>query len=111
MLRFLSGGVHEVITAVRLVCEETQFLEEFHTTTRVWFHPLDGREIDAYLERVNPLDKAGAYAAQEDEGQLIERIEGSLNNVIGLPVEEVRDVLRKFFPELSKDSGEAIGES
>ena len=43
----------------------------------------------AYLERIGPLDKAGAYAAQDDDGVMIARVEGSYNNVIGLPIERL----------------------
>ena len=53
------------------------------------FIRLDARQRRAYLERINPLDKAGAYAAQEDRGELIAAVEGSFTNVIGLPMERL----------------------
>ena len=62
--------------------------------------PLDATSIGSYLSKINPLDKAGAYAAQEDCGRLIERIEGSLENVIGLPLERVITAIETHFAEL-----------
>jgi septum formation protein len=57
--------------------------------------------IQAYLSEIDPLDKAGAYAAQDDRGRLIERIEGSLENVIGLPVARVIEAIGQHFTEES----------
>jgi septum formation protein len=57
--------------------------------------------IQDYLADIDPLDKAGAYAAQDDRGRLIERIEGSLENVIGLPVTRVIEAIGKHFTEES----------
>jgi septum formation protein len=52
--------------------------------------------IDNYLERVNPLDKAGAYAAQGFGSEIIEKIDGSYTNVVGLPIEKVIPALAEF---------------
>ena len=54
-------------------------------------------DLEGYLESIDPLDKSGGYAAQEDDGRLIECIEGSMTNVIGLPVEQVLAALKKHF--------------
>jgi septum formation protein len=59
----------------------------------VLFHPLDCAQIRDYLKKVNPLDKAGAYAIQESGEQIISEISGSYSNVVGLPVEALREVL------------------
>ena len=59
----------------------------------VTFHDLNAESIERYLESINPLDKAGGYAAQDDGGRLIAKIQGSLSNVIGLPVERLVEVL------------------
>jgi septum formation protein len=72
----------------------------FVESTRVKFRPLEELDLDAYLTTVNPLDKAGAYAAQEDGGRLIETLEGSLSNVVGLPIERLRDTLGEHFSEI-----------
>ncbi len=99
MLHRLSGRTHEVLTGVCMLrggkVEQCSFVE----STRVSFRPLDAAVITEYLREINPLDKAGSYAAQEDRGRLIERIEGSMDNVIGLPVDRVIMALETHFSE------------
>ena len=68
----------------------------FIDVTRVHFHQRSDAQLRAYLARIGPLDKAGAYAAQEDRGELIESIEGSFSNVIGLPMEALEEALKEF---------------
>jgi len=69
----------------------------FIEITRVHFHrPHRTRNCAPILDRIDPLDKAGAYAAQDDRGELIESIEGSFTNVIGLPMEALAEALREF---------------
>jgi septum formation protein len=58
------------------------------------FHPLDAGQIHDYLAKVNPLDKAGAYAIQEYGDLIISEISGSYSNVVGLPVEQLRVELK-----------------
>ena len=98
MLARLSGRVHEVCTGVHLVRIEPHLQIEFHETTRVRFRPLDAAAIDAYLDKVDVLDKAGAYALQEHGDLIIESVEGSRSNVVGLPVERTLAALRRFAP-------------
>jgi septum formation protein len=62
-------------------------------STDVIFHPLDAGQIRDYLAKVNPLDKAGAYAIQEHGEKIIAEISGSYSNVVGLPVERLREEL------------------
>jgi septum formation protein len=64
--------------------------------TRVHFYLRSGKELRRYLARIHPLDKAGAYAAQEDRGEMIVSVEGSFSNVIGLPMERLKEELRTF---------------
>ena len=105
MLQRLSGKMHEVITAV---CISQQGEKnsvppksaQFAEVTKVYFREVNDAEIDAYLSRVYVLDKAGAYAAQEDEGQLIHHFEGDMDTVIGLPIMRVKQELTTHFPEL-----------
>ncbi len=99
MLYRLGGRIHEVLTGVCLLRGGTMVTCKFVESTRVAFRPLNEALISSYLAEVNPLDKAGAYAAQEDRGRLIERIEGSLANVIGLPVERVVSAIKTHFAE------------
>jgi septum formation protein len=68
----------------------------FVESTSVTFHPLDAVKIRRYLTRVNPLDKAGAYAIQEQGDLLVEKIAGSYSNVVGLPVERLRSELEEW---------------
>jgi len=99
MLGRLSGRIHEVLTGVCLVRGGTRTLCRFVEATRVSFRPLDQGAISSYLAEIDPLDKAGSYAAQDDRGRLIEQIEGSMENVIGLPVARVIEALRLHFRE------------
>lgn len=99
MLERLSGRVHEVCTGVHLARLEPHLQIEFHETTRVQFRPLDAAAIDAYLDKVDVLDKAGAYALQEHGDLIIESVEGSRSNVVGLPVERTLTALRRFAPQ------------
>ena len=100
MLSRLSGRVHEVLTGVCMLRGGTASRCSFVESTRVSFRALDREMIADYLDDIDPLDKAGAYAAQEDQGRLIERIEGSLENVIGLPVARVLEAIETHFTEL-----------
>ena len=68
----------------------------FAESTDVTFHPLDAVQIRRYLNRVNPLDKAGAYAIQEEGEMIVEKIVGSYTNVVGLPVERLTAELQAW---------------
>jgi nucleoside triphosphate pyrophosphatase len=97
ILEELCGRIHEVLTGVCLVHRSQGKLCRFTDSTRVKFRARREVDLDAYLRSIYPLDKAGAYAAQEDHGRLIECVEGSMSNVIGLPVERVVLALRERF--------------
>ena len=99
MLTRLGGRIHEVLTGVCLLRGGTMERCSFVESTRVSFRCLDEAVISSYLAEIHPLDKAGAYAAQEDRGRLIEQIEGSLENVIGLPVTRVIAAIEAHFTE------------
>ncbi len=99
MLWSLAGKTHEVFTGVCMLRGGSMARCQFVESTRVSFRSLDEATITSYLAEINPLDKAGAYAAQEDQGRLIERIEGSLENVIGLPVARVVSAIEQHFTE------------
>lgn len=94
MLGRLNGRTHEVYSGVWVVGrgKERGVVE----LTRVHFHRRSDAELRRYLARIGPLDKAGAYAAQDDGGEMIARVEGSYSNVIGLPMERLAVVLREF---------------
>ena len=96
ILRRLSGRAHEVWTAVRIYHAARSRSQSFHEMSRVHFRKLDDRAIRDYLAKIDPLDKAGAYAAQGHGTEIIERIEGSYSNIVGLPMEKTQSVLRGF---------------
>lgn len=93
MLEQLQGQTHQVVTAICLLQLRERRQRVFIESTSVTFRPLDAVKIRRYLNRVNPLDKAGAYAIQEQGDLLVEKIAGSYSNVVGLPVERLRSEL------------------
>lgn len=96
MLRDLSGREHRVLTAVVLRNHEKKV--KFVNTTFVSFSPLSEEEINYYIDRYHPFDKAGAYGIQEWIGYMgIEKISGSYFNVMGLPVHGVYKALKEEF--------------
>jgi septum formation protein len=97
MLEQLCGRIHEVLTGVCLVHRSQGKLCRFTDSTRVKFRPRREVDLDDYLRSIHALDKAGGYAAQEDHGRLTECVEGSISNVIGLPVERVVMALKERF--------------
>lgn len=96
MLLALQGLSHEVVTGVCLVGWRARRERLFAVSTTVTFQPLDRAAIRRYLEQVNPLDKAGAYAIQEHGDWIVREISGSFSNVVGLPVERLRDELARW---------------
>jgi septum formation protein len=96
MLQALRGRSHEVVTAVALI-EVPGGREVTETvTSRVLMRPYGDPEIDAYVATGEPDDKAGAYAVQGIGGQLVARVEGCFENVVGLPLETTARLLRMF---------------
>jgi septum formation protein len=88
MLQMLSGKVHKVITGVCILHKHRYNL--FHDVSEVFFRKLSADEINFYVDKYEPLDKAGAYGIQEWIGLTgIERINGSYTNVVGLPTEKL----------------------
>lgn len=96
MLEQLQGRTHEVVTAVCLLNLRNHRQRIFTEVTDVTFRPLDAVKIRRYLTKVNPLDKAGAYAIQEEGDSIVESIAGSYTNVVGLPVERLQAELQAW---------------
>ncbi len=96
ILAELTGRQHEVITGVSVIHRAFDTEITFCETTAVWMHPLDATERSAYLDAIDPLDKAGAYAIQDNGSRIVERIEGSYTNVMGLPMERLAGTLEKL---------------
>lgn len=95
MIRLLSGRQHTVITGICLLAAEQE--RTLAGVTKVWFAELDDAEIDYYIRNWKPFDKAGAYGAQDWIGHCkITRIEGTFQNIMGLPVDLVYRALAEF---------------
>ena len=94
MLLSLEGRTHSVLTGWTVLAGESERfgIEE----SLVTFHRRSRGELLGYVARTEPLDKAGAYALQGDDGWLVERVAGSRANVMGLPVREVVEALAHF---------------
>ena len=95
MLQALSGTVHEVLTAVVVRRAAIRLELDAVVATKVRFAPLGPAEIDWYVGTGEPLDKAGAYAIQGAGGAFVLGVEGSVSNVVGLPVAETAALLRR----------------
>ena len=93
MLKLLSGKAHTVKTAAVVLYKKKALLQV--VTTNVHFRRLAEEEINWYVETGEPLDKAGAYGIQGKGAVLVERIEGSYDNVVGLPLTAVYEMLRR----------------
>lgn len=95
ILRQLSGKVHKVVTGVVIFSKNKK--EEISEMTEVHFLSLQEMQIDHYVEKYKPLDKAGAYAIQEWIGLIgIKKIDGDFYNVMGLPVSQVLNKLSNW---------------
>ena len=95
MLQFLSGDKHKVITSVCLASKNKQ--EVFTSITEVYFKAVTHEEIDYYIKKYKPFDKAGAYGIQEWIGLIgIEKIKGSYFNVVGFPIAKLYQKLIQF---------------
>lgn len=96
MLRRLSGRTHEVCTGVAIVPRGGLGVRTFHVISHVTFKTLTDEVIRDYHSRIEPLDKAGAYAVQDESVMIIERVEGSWSNVKGLPMERLCEELAEL---------------
>ena len=96
MLTRLQGRTHQVVTGISLIHLRAHRERIFAVGTEVMFHPLDAGQIHDYLARVNPLDKAGAYAIQEHGDLIISEMSGSYSNVVGLPVERLKGEIQSW---------------
>jgi septum formation protein len=93
LLRRLSGRAHRVLTGVALVERDAGTLRQIVVESAVEMRPASEEELRDYVDSGEPLDKAGAYAAQGEGRRFIARIRGSLTNVIGLPMDETLALL------------------
>ena len=96
MLLQLSGKTHHVHTGVSFINISRDVFITESVSTLVTFKKLVSSNIDLYFTKVNPLDKAGAYGIQSYPEMIVDSFEGSLSNVIGLPMELVREWLDEY---------------
>jgi septum formation protein len=96
MMRWLQGQTHRVLTGVCMIHLRTHKQKIFVEQTVVTFRPLNEDQIRNYYQHVNPLDKAGAYAIQENGDQIVANVQGSYTNVVGLPIERLQAELNEF---------------
>ncbi|MCW5937803.1 MAG: septum formation protein Maf [Fimbriimonadaceae bacterium] len=94
MLGHLSAKTHLVVTGVCLAWPGG--LSAFTETTKVTFRAMSADEIAAYVATGEPLDKAGAYGFQGGARPFVQQVEGSVSNVIGLPMERLEEALRSL---------------
>ena len=98
MLQALSGRTHEVLTAV-VLRDPAGTISEILVRSAVEFGVLTGSDIEDYLDSDEPYDKAGAYAVQGQAQRFVVQVRGSYTNVVGLPLDEVGELLRRTFPQ------------
>jgi septum formation protein len=94
MLQLLSGQTHEVLTGLCVRADRRTLVDV--ASTRVRMAPLDEAEIDWYVRTGEPMDKAGGYAVQGLASRFIQGIDGSYSNVVGLPIANVYNLLKRL---------------
>lgn len=98
MLHMLQGEEHEVYTGVTFVVKENgrEYIESFCENTKVMMYPASEEEIWAYIATGEPMDKAGAYGIQGRAAAFVKKIEGDYNNVVGLPIARLYQILKNL---------------
>lgn len=95
MLKELSGKVHEVKTIYTVFSEKLNISHTRVITSKVYFNFLTDDLINSYIASGSPLDKAGAYGVQDNDSfPIISHIEGSYTNIVGLPIDELKEDLK-----------------
>ena len=98
MISELQNDVHEVITSLCILVEKDGKLEEYidYDIIKVYVTKMSEEEIKEWIDTGTAMDKAGAYAIQEEFAKFIEKIEGNYNTVMGLPVPKVYQILKPY---------------
>lgn len=91
ILKSLSGSRHRVISAV-CICKDGEYYVETDTTY-VKFRNISDEEIENYIDERKPYDKAGSYGIQDEKFDFVESIDGSMDNVVGFPIEKFKEML------------------
>ena len=98
MLKMFAGNSHDVVTSVGFLTKKN--FEMLTESTKVTYKLLTEKEIDFYVETINPIDKAGSYGIQDWIGMIgVENINGSYTSVLGLPVPQVTNKLTEIISE------------
>ena len=95
MLKMLSDGIHYVVSGITVRTADKVYSEA--VTSVVYMRKLTDCEINSYVEKWNPVDKAGAYGIQEMAGSFVSKIEGDFYNIVGLPLCRLTEILRDEF--------------
>lgn len=93
MIQLLAGNVHSVFTGFTLVFSDGRKITDY-SETKVYVYPMNDEEIEDYISTGEPYDKAGAYGIQGIFGRYVEKIDGDYNNVVGLPVSKILNMLK-----------------
>lgn len=101
IMTMLSGTTHQVYTGVAIIDLATKKFIQTHVTTNVTFRDLTANEINEYLTTGEYIGKAGAYSAQLRKNNFISKIEGSITNVVGLPLERLLEIFSEWEYELN----------
>lgn len=104
MLAMLSGNTHSVFTGVAIIVKESGRILNFYEETEVTMYPMSPKEIQAYVNTGEPMDKAGAYGIQGRCAVHIEKIRGDYQNVVGLPVAKIYQKMRQIGIEICGNS-------
>ena len=96
MLLSLSGSEHSVYTGIALFDLASKIWKKAYVKSKVKMRKYSADDVCYYISKVNPLDKAGAYAIQDYGDKLVEKIKGSYTNVVGLPMEKLKSLLNHF---------------
>ncbi len=96
MLSELSGNIHKVYSGIAIINTKTNEIMQDFLCTEVKFSNLTEEEIKEYIESKEPLDKAGAYGIQGKGGVFVEKINGCYYNVVGLPLNKLKSMLKNL---------------
>lgn len=99
MLKALSAKTHSVVTGYAIVYKDKEITG--YSESKVTFNELSEELIEEYVKSGSPMDKAGAYGIQDDY-PIVKSYDGSLSNVIGLPIEEIKPILDKILKDDTK---------
>lgn len=96
ILKKLGGKAHKVYTGLTLINKSNDKILSDYDYTKVFFNQLEDEDISNYIATGEPLDKAGAYGIQGMGSFLVHHIEGNLDNVIGLPMKKLKEMLKRI---------------